>query len=159
MKPAQPRCECLFEPPIRFAPDLSGIWIEHESHCPLAPRTGIGNVPQGGDASTLSSAVTAPPDSLTRDESAKRHRLPSWGSASAIDTVLCAVEQVTDRTPRRVGEGRYVALCPAHADRRPSLSIRAGRDKVLLHCFAGCATEAVLDALRLGWGDLFEAER
>jgi hypothetical protein len=56
---------------------------------------------------------------------------------------------------RRSGDG-YVARCPAHQDRTPSLSIRQGDDgRVLLHCWAGCGTEAVLDALGLEWGDLF----
>jgi DNA primase len=36
----------------------------------------------------------------------------------------------------------WVALCPAHADKSPSLSIRLADDgKILLHCFAGCATQ------------------
>jgi hypothetical protein len=38
--------------------------------------------------------------------------------------------------------------CPAHADRTPSLSIRPGRRRLLLHCFAGCEAEAVIRALR-----------
>jgi hypothetical protein len=46
---------------------------------------------------------------------------------------------------KRNGKG-YMAKCPAHADRRASLSISEGRDgRVLLHCHAGCieATESV----------------
>jgi hypothetical protein len=50
------------------------------------------------------------------------------------------------------GHGRYLAKCPAHPDRSPSLSIREGRDgRVLLHCFAGCKTEDVLKELSLTW--------
>jgi putative DNA primase/helicase len=78
---------------------------------------------------------------------------------SAIESVLRAVEQITDRAPKRVGEDRWMALCPAHDDRNPSLSIREARGKALVHCFAGCSTEAVLEALRLRWTDLFEADR
>lgn len=37
--------------------------------------------------------------------------------------------------------------CPAHQDRTPSLSIRAGRSRLLLHCFAGCDTSDILRAL------------
>jgi hypothetical protein len=37
--------------------------------------------------------------------------------------------------------------CPAHDDRTPSLSVRDGRTRLLLHCFAGCASVAVLRAL------------
>jgi len=38
--------------------------------------------------------------------------------------------------------------CPAHEDRSPSLSVRIGRSALLLHCFAGCPTTAILAALR-----------
>lgn len=38
--------------------------------------------------------------------------------------------------------------CPAHDDRTPSLSVRAGRTRLLLHCFAGCEPAAVLAAVR-----------
>jgi hypothetical protein len=51
---------------------------------------------------------------------------------------------------------RASAQCPAHEDRDPSLSIRECDDgKVLIHCFAGCRPEAVLEKLGLAWGDLF----
>ncbi len=52
------------------------------------------------------------------------------------------------------GPGRWVALCPAHPDRTPSLSIRLEGDKILIHCFAGCPAEAVLTAVNLTWADL-----
>lgn len=55
---------------------------------------------------------------------------------------------------RRSGAG-WIARCPAHDDRQPSLSIRAGRDgRVLICCFAGCATDSVLAAAGLGWRDV-----
>lgn len=46
--------------------------------------------------------------------------------------------------------GRYgLACCPAHGDRRPSLSLSDGRDgRLLAQCKAGCDFAAVLDALR-----------
>ena len=37
--------------------------------------------------------------------------------------------------------------CPAHDDRTPSLSIRAGERRLLFHCFAGCETGEVIRAL------------
>lgn len=37
--------------------------------------------------------------------------------------------------------------CPAHDDRNPSLSVRPGRTRLLLHCFAGCSAGEVLRAL------------
>ena len=48
---------------------------------------------------------------------------------------------------KKAGEG-YMALCPAHDGRNPSLSIREAEDgKVLVHCHVGCCTEGVLRAI------------
>ena len=55
----------------------------------------------------------------------------------------------------RTGEGRWSARCPAHADRSPSLSVRLDGERLLFHCHAGCAPEAVLAAVGLGWSDLY----
>lgn len=56
---------------------------------------------------------------------------------------------------RRKGKG-WMARCPAHSDKTPSLSISEASDgKVLLHCHSGCSPEAVLDAVGLEWSDLF----
>lgn len=38
--------------------------------------------------------------------------------------------------------------CPAHADHRPSLSVRVGERGILFKCFAGCSTLEVIRALR-----------
>lgn len=67
------------------------------------------------------------------------------------------VQKVLERLEgvRRQGSA-WVARCPAHADRGPSLSIREGDDgRVLVHCFAGCETAAVLRALGLSMRALF----
>lgn len=42
-----------------------------------------------------------------------------------------------------------MCLCPAHDDRRPSLSIRIGHKRLLFKCFAGCDTRDVLRAIRM----------
>jgi hypothetical protein len=43
----------------------------------------------------------------------------------------------------------WMALCPAHDDKNPSLSIKDAEDgKVLFFCFAGCAQSSVLEALK-----------
>ena len=48
----------------------------------------------------------------------------------------------------RSGQG-YVARCPAHDDRTPSLSIRDVDGKVLIHCHAGCDQKRVIAVLRV----------
>jgi hypothetical protein len=47
----------------------------------------------------------------------------------------------------RCGVG-FLARCPSHDDREPSLSLRDLSGKVLVHCFGGCPQEEVLEALQ-----------
>ncbi len=47
------------------------------------------------------------------------------------------------------------ALCPAHEDRNPSLSVREEGGKILLHCHAGCRIQDILSAMGLTMADLF----
>jgi putative DNA primase/helicase len=52
------------------------------------------------------------------------------------------------RCGRKSGAG-WVACCPAHEDRSPSLSLHDSNDShVLVHCHAGCAQAAVVTRLR-----------
>jgi len=59
---------------------------------------------------------------------------------------------------RPAGPSSWVARCPAHDDRDPSLSVSVKEGRVLIHCFAGCAPEAVLEAVGLTWKDLRGAD-
>jgi|TARA_R100000501_G_C2536759_1_gene57330 hypothetical protein len=57
---------------------------------------------------------------------------------------------------RQTGDGRWMARCPAHDDRTPSLSIKECDDgRLLMHCFAGCPAGDVLTPVGLSLGDLF----
>jgi len=57
---------------------------------------------------------------------------------------------------RRMGADRWLACCPAHDDKRPSLSIReVDGDRVLVHCWAGCSVGEVLDAVGLTFDALY----
>ncbi len=67
------------------------------------------------------------------------------------DTLLSRLEGV-----RETGPGRYLARCPAHDDKSPSLSVRELPDGViLLHDFAGCGAADVLAAVGMTLADLF----
>lgn len=59
-------------------------------------------------------------------------------------------EQIANGLDRARRSGRsWSACCPAHEDRSPSLSITdTGDGKVLVHCFAGCSQEDVIESLR-----------
>ena len=52
---------------------------------------------------------------------------------------------------KRNGRG-WVARCCCHQDKSPSLSLRDGDNRLLVHCFAGCDVRDILAELRrLGW--------
>jgi len=77
---------------------------------------------------------------------------------TAYDLVVAAAERqelVTSRNGRGVS-----ARCPAHEDKRASLSISRGDDgRALVYCFAGCPTPEVVSTLGLSMADLFGGER
>jgi len=56
---------------------------------------------------------------------------------------------------RRSGPGRWIAKCPAHSDRSPSLAVREIDDRLLVHCFSGCEPAAIVEAAGLDLSDLF----
>lgn len=60
---------------------------------------------------------------------------------------------------KSVGGNRFMAICPAHPDEKPSLSFMEGRDGVMLYCHAGCHTEDVVAAMSLTMSDLFNDPR
>lgn len=56
---------------------------------------------------------------------------------------------------RQTQPSAWLAQCPAHDDRRPSLSItRLDNGRVLIHCHAGCSPQAIVDAIGLDMADL-----
>jgi hypothetical protein len=70
----------------------------------------------------------------------------------AAENLLLRLDGVRSTGPRR-----WIAKCPAHDDRSPSLSIRElDDDRVLIHDFGGCDVGEVLAALSLTLSDLFE---
>ena len=65
-------------------------------------------------------------------------------------------QEIADRLQARPsGPDSWMAKCPAHEDGNASLSIKHTGEKTLLHCFAGCTTDAVCGALGIKVGDLF----
>jgi hypothetical protein len=68
------------------------------------------------------------------------------------DSLLARLDGV-----KRTGDRRWIARCPAHLDRTPSLSIReTGDGMILIHDFGGCEVTAVLDAIGLQLADLYD---
>jgi len=56
---------------------------------------------------------------------------------------------------RSTGRDQWIAKCPAHDDKSPSLAIKQIDDRILLHDFAGCSTYEIVSALGLELSDLF----
>lgn len=68
----------------------------------------------------------------------------------SVDKLLNGLQKL-----KRTGNSSWMACCPAHDDRSPSLSIKDNGDgKVMLRCFAGCETIDVLGAIGLDWDDV-----
>ncbi|SNT30358.1 CHC2 zinc finger [Noviherbaspirillum humi] len=68
----------------------------------------------------------------------------------AIQTLLNCLHKV-----RKTGQNRWMACCPAHDDRVPSLLISETPDGFpRFHCFAGCSKEEVLTAVGLDLEEL-----
>ena len=81
----------------------------------------------------------------------------TFGTDLAEDSIMSA-ETLLDRLEkvRRKGDGKWMACCPAHDDKNPSLSITGiGNGKVLIHCFAGCSPADVVRSLGLSMSDLY----
>jgi len=69
----------------------------------------------------------------------------------SADTLLSRLDGV-----QRTGQDKWLAKCPGHEDRSPSLSIREIEDgRVLVHCFAGCSVHEIVSSVGLDMSDLF----
>lgn len=67
-----------------------------------------------------------------------------------MDVLLSRLRKV-----KKTGTHQWIACCPAHDDRSPSLSIReVGDGRILLNCLAGCETELVLSNIGMTFADI-----
>jgi len=69
---------------------------------------------------------------------------------SKIENLLSKLDKV-----KANGSGKWLARCPAHEDKSPSLGIKETEDgKILIHCFVGCHISEVVGAIGLELSDL-----
>ena len=68
-------------------------------------------------------------------------------------TLAKILQQLHGVRPQR--DGSWLARCPAHDDREPSLHVSLTEDRILLHCFAGCSVDSICRALGITTADLF----
>lgn len=72
-----------------------------------------------------------------------------------LEAFIQKLEAHTGHRCRRTGMG-YIARCPAHQDKNPSLSLSENsQGKILLNCFAGCSAQAICEAIGVSIKDLF----
>jgi hypothetical protein len=67
-----------------------------------------------------------------------------------VESLLAQLSKVRQKAP-----GEWLACCPAHQDRTPSLAIKdCGDGRILVHCHAECMPEDVVGAVGLTLADL-----
>ncbi len=67
-----------------------------------------------------------------------------------IENILSRLEKVECK-----GNNKWIACCPSHDDKTPSLTIMDSNGKILIHCFAGCNPIDVIQSVGLSMTDLF----
>lgn len=75
---------------------------------------------------------------------------PESGGGGRIDVVLSRLKRV-----RPKAGGGFTALCPAHEDKDPSLTVAEGRRGIVFTCWSGCQVNEIRVALDLTWPELF----
>src|SRR5688572_21455419 len=56
---------------------------------------------------------------------------------------------------KKTGKNNYLACCPAHNDKSPSMTLMESDGKVVVRCHAECSFESIVNALGLGWEPWF----
>lgn len=58
-----------------------------------------------------------------------------------------SVEEIARGLRARKSGSGWMAICPAHEDKTPSLHVNERNGRVLVHCHAGCSQAAVIHKL------------
>ncbi len=88
----------------------------------------------------------------------KKHNYRQYSQPLTLTELLILLHSKTGYQPR-MRSGGYTAICPAHSDKYPSLSVRECTDRILMHCFTGCSIHEICDSLSIRISDLFYDNR
>ena len=67
-----------------------------------------------------------------------------------LNKLLSRIEKVKSN-----GSSKWLACCPAHPDKSPSLGIKlTDDDKILIKCFSGCSVDEIVTAVGFELSDL-----
>jgi hypothetical protein len=69
---------------------------------------------------------------------------------NGIDTILNKLKKV-----KTLSNGEFQACCPAHEDKRQSLSLKQTNGRILINCHAGCTAEVVMKGIGMTLADLY----
>ncbi len=106
-----------------------------------------------GEAHTRYGGVTMPANGNAlrqQGDSNARNSRSNYTTKHGLDYLLNQLSKV-----KKTGQDRYIARCPAHDDKNPSLAIRDINGTVLLKCFAGCSAHEIVSAIGMDLSDLF----
>ena len=67
----------------------------------------------------------------------------------SLENILARLNKV-----KKSGKG-YIACCPAHEDKSPSMVLKDDDGTVLIHCFAGCGIDEIMGAIGMDASELF----
>lgn len=68
-----------------------------------------------------------------------------------IHDILSRLDKV-----RQTGSANWLACCPAHQDKHPSMTLHEASDgRILVTCWAGCSFGQIAEAVGLGWEPWF----
>lgn len=93
----------------------------------------------------------APADEAARGRADVPVRPANHSTSRPIERLLPRLDAV-----KPMGDARWLARCPSHDDKSPSLSVRELDDgTLLLKCWSGCGAAEITGALGLQLKDLF----
>jgi hypothetical protein len=68
----------------------------------------------------------------------------------SIEALLSKLDKV-----KSTGKDRWLACCPAHGDKNPSMHIKLDESgRILINCKVGCGTYEILQSIGLEWADV-----
>jgi hypothetical protein len=135
-------------------------WIVHDSLAAVGVETirfrraayGKDLTDHIGEGGTLDQLVDQKPR-RPKPKPKKRRRadVPIDDTPLVFQLIL---ERLQGVKPELGKDHQYNAICPAHDDTRPSLSVKLGEERVFLKCQAGCEFDDIVAALGLKNSDL-----
>lgn len=82
-------------------------------------------------------------------------RQPALTGSACLEKVISRLDKV-----KSAGANKWIACCPAHLDKSPSLAIsETSEGVVLIKCWVGCSANDIVQAIGLQLRDLFPGSK